>query len=164
MFSAPEPQHEWLQQLVGEWTVETECDQGPDQPKQKFFGTESFRSLGGLWFVGEGKGQMPDGTPTTTIMTLGYDPAKGRYTGTWIGSMMNFLWIYDGTLDAAGKALTLAANGPKMTQEGNTTGEMGAYRDVIEIVSPTQRFLKSHMLGDDGTWHHFVTAEYTRAK
>jgi len=28
----PQKEHLWLQRLVGEWTVETECQMGPDQP------------------------------------------------------------------------------------------------------------------------------------
>ena len=48
-------------------------------------GTESVRSLGVLWFVTEGRGEIPGGGPATTSMTLGYDTQKKRYVGTWIG-------------------------------------------------------------------------------
>ena len=53
----PEPssEHLWLQRLVGEWSVESECLTGPDQPPMKWTGTETGRSLGGLWTVGPGK-------------------------------------------------------------------------------------------------------------
>ena len=33
--------------------------------------------------------------------TLGYDPAKKKYVGTFIASVMTHLWIYSGSLDAA---------------------------------------------------------------
>ena len=42
---------------------------------------------------------MPDGGPATMIMTLGYDPAKKRFVGTFIGSMMTNLWVYEGELE-----------------------------------------------------------------
>ena len=45
-------------------------------------------------------------------MTLGFDPQKGGYVGTWIGSMTSFLWIYRGTLDRVEKILTLDTEGP----------------------------------------------------
>jgi uncharacterized protein DUF1579 len=45
-------------------------------------------------------------------MTLGYDPEKKQYVGTWVGSMMSYLWVYDGSLDAEEKVLTLNAEGP----------------------------------------------------
>jgi len=61
---------------------------GPDQLSSKTKGTEVVRSLGGLWIVSEGEGEMPDGGTGKTVMTLGYDPQNNRYVGTFIGSMM----------------------------------------------------------------------------
>jgi hypothetical protein len=103
---------------------------------------------------------MPGGGPATTLMTLGYDPQKQRYVGTWIGSMMTYLWVYDGEMDAAGKVLTLNAKGPSMAGDGTT----GQYRDVIEMRSGDHRVLTSHVLAEDGTWQQFMTAHYRRKK
>ena len=89
MHAKPQKEHEWLQTLVGEWTIEGECIMGPDQPPMKSTGTESVRSLGGLWTIGEGRGEMPDGSgPSSSIMTLGYDPQKGHFVGSFVASMM----------------------------------------------------------------------------
>src|SRR4051794_10167339 len=93
---------------------------GPDQPPSKFTGTDRVRTLGGLWVVCEGQGAMPGGGMATMIMTLGHDPAKKRFVGTFIGSMMTHLWLYDGGLDQAGKVLTLDAEGPNFTEPGKT--------------------------------------------
>jgi hypothetical protein len=151
-------EHHWLQKLVGDWTYETEASMGSDQPLEKATGTESVRSLGGLWVLAEGQGEMPGGGTATTMMTLGYDPQKQRYVGTWVGSMMTYLWVYDGELDANERVLTLNAEGPAMSGEG----KMGKYKDVIEFKSDDRRVLTSHFLGDDGQWHHFMTANYQR--
>ena len=158
----PEPQkeHQWLQQLVGDWTTEIECVMGPGQPAMKSKGTETVRSLGGLWVVCDGRGEMPDGGLTTVVLTLGYDPQRKRYVGTFIGSMMTHLWLYDGPLDPASKVLTLETEGPSMSGEG----KLASYKDVIEIVGDGHRRLKSHLLGDDGKWLQFMTADYRRVK
>jgi hypothetical protein len=158
----PEPQteHRWLQKLVGDWTFENECVMGPDQPPMKSSGTESVRSLGGLWTLGEGGCEMPGGGIGTTLMTLGYDPARKRFVGTFVGSMMTHLWIYDGALDPDGKVLTLDAEGPSFAGEG----KMAKYQDIIEFKSDDHRVLSSQALGDDGKWHRFMTAHYRRAK
>ena len=161
MPAGPQKEHEWLQKLVGEWTYETEMPMGPDQPVQKFQGTERVRSIGGLWVVGEGQGEMPGGGPATMIVTIGYDPQKKSYVGTWVGSMMTTLWIYNGTLDAAEKVLTLAADGPKMTAEGPGEGT-AKYQDVIEFESDDRRTLTSRILGDDGEWQQIMKAHYRR--
>jgi Protein of unknown function (DUF1579) len=129
MKTEPQKEHQWLQQLVGEWTYEAEATMAPGQPPSKFEGSESVRSLGGLWMLAEGQGEMPGSGAAETVLTLGYDPQKPRYVGTWIGSMMTHLWVYDGALDAAGRMLTLNAEGPHIAAEGT----MATYKDVNEF-------------------------------
>lgn len=156
----PHENHRWLQKFIGDWASEMEASMGPDQPPMTSHGTESVRSLGGLWIIGEGKGEMPDGGPAEMILTIGYDPLKQRFTGTWVGSMMHYLWIYDGELDSTGKILTLAADGPSMVDPALTM----KYKDVHEFVSDDHRILTSHMLGEDGKWQQFMTAHYRRVR
>jgi hypothetical protein len=158
MEAKPQKEHEWLQQLVGEWTCESECRMGPDKLPESFTGSEVVRSIGGLWIVCEGQGEMPDGGHATTIMTLGFDPAKQRYLGTFIGSMMANLWLYEGALDANGTTLPLNSEGPSFTDPTKTA----KYRDVIEIKSANHRVMTSHVLGGDGKWTSFMTANYRR--
>ena len=103
---------------------------------------------------------MGDVEPVTTIMTLGYDPAKQRYLGTFIGTMMTHMWIYEGEVDATGTVLTLDTEGPSYATESQTA----KYKDLIEIKSPDHRVLTSNYLGDDGQWHEFMKAHYRRAR
>lgn len=154
----PQAEHRWLQKFVGEWAYETEAQMEPGKPPEKFTGTESVRSLGGLWILAEGKGEMPGGGTAAMMLTLGYDPQKKRYVGTWVGSMMTHLWIYDGVLDAGGKTLILSTEGPDMSVEG----KLAKYRDVYEFRSDDHRTLTSHYLGDDGTWQVMMTSSYRR--
>jgi hypothetical protein len=157
----PEKEHLWLKKLVGEWTYEVEAMMGSDQPVEKFTGSESARMIGDLWVQCEGHGQMCDGNGTAvSVMTLGYDPQKRRFVGTFIGSMMTHLWIYDGELNASESALSLNAEGPDFTAEG----KMGKFKDLIEFKSDDHRVLSSHWLGKDGNWHQFMTANYHRTK
>lgn len=157
MHAKPQNEHAWLEQLVGEWDVQMEGTMGPDQPPVVHTGTDSVRSLT-VWVMCEGT--MSDDATARTVMTLGFDPAKGKFLGTFIGSMMTNMWVYEGTLDAAGKVLTLDADGPSFADPTKTA----KYKDAIEIVSPDHRILTSRFLGDDGTWHQFMTAHYRRKK
>jgi hypothetical protein len=116
------------------------------------------RSLGGLWTVGEGTGEMPDGGVGHTLMTLGFDPVKGRFVGTFVGSMMTHLWPYEGSLDESGTVLTLESEGPSMAGDGTIV----PYRDVITMVSPDHRVLSSHVPDGNGGWTEFMTAHYRR--
>lgn len=150
-------EHDWLRQLVGEWQVEMP---GPDGAV--LHGTETVRALGEAWLLLEGRSQMPDGTPIHSQMMLGYDPAQRCFVGTWIGSMMNHLWIYrGGALDAAQRVLTLPAEGPVFD---GPPGKMAQYRDMIEIVNDDERLLHGNVQGEDGQWTRFMTARYTRVR
>ena len=154
----PQKEHQWLQELVGDWVGEGEAEMEPGKPPVHWQTREQVRSLGDVWVLFEGSGEMPECGFATTLTTLGYDPQKQHYVGTFVGSMMTSLWIYEGTLDAGGKVLTLETEGPDMAHEGRTT----KYRDVLEIKSRDHRILKSFMLGPDREWHGFMTANYRR--
>jgi hypothetical protein len=157
---APQREHQWLQQLVGEWSYETATTVEPGQPPVTAQGTESVRSLGGLWVLGESQGEMPGGAIGTALVTLGYDITRKRFVGTWIGSMMTNLWVYDGELDASGRVLTLDSEGPSMSDDGTTS----KYQDVIAFQGDNQRTMTSRTLLPDGTWQQFMTVVYRRAK
>lgn len=154
-----QPEHLWLNQFLGQWVSETECKMGPDQQITKNTGTEVVRSIGELWIVAEGESEMPDGSTAKTIMTLGYDPQKHSYVGTFIASMMTHLWIYNGSLDAEGQVLTLQTEGPNFSDDG-----MAQYQDIIEFVSADHRVMTSQILGEDGKWLRFMTSHYHRQK
>jgi hypothetical protein len=160
MKNEAQPQHRWLQQLVGEWTYESECVMEPGKPPETFSGTETVRPIGDLWVLCEGRGEMPGGGLATMLITLGYNPNTERYVGTFVGSMMSHLWIYDGWLDAAGTLLTLEAEGPSFAGDGS----MAKYHDLIEIKSPDHHVLSSQVLGEGGEWTRFMTANYRRRK
>jgi Protein of unknown function (DUF1579) len=73
MQTAPQAEHQWLNQFLGERSSETECQMGADQPPSKSKGSEVVQSLGGIWIISEGEGEMPDGEMGRTVVTLGYD-------------------------------------------------------------------------------------------
>ena len=157
----PEKEHKWLQQLVGEWTFEGEALMGPDKPAEACVGSETVRSIGEIWVQCEGQMGGPDGAPAVSQMTLGYDPIKKSFVGTFIVSMMTHLWIYErGELDSAEKVLTLFADGPSFEDPTKTA----KYKDVIEVKSSDHRILRSNFLGPDGQWIQFMTTHYRKKK
>lgn len=153
----PQAEHRWLEQMVGEWESEAECIMEPGQPPAIFKGKETVRSLGGLWVLAEGSGEMPGGGAMTTLLTLGYDPARQRYVGTFVGSMMTHLWVYEGMLE--GRVLTLDTQGPDFSTGGKS---MARFTDAIEIIDRDNRVMTSRMQGQDGQWRHIMTARYRR--
>lgn len=159
MQALPTREHEWLRPWVGEWRYEGEARMAPTDTAMTFTGVEKVRSLNGLWYIAESEGPMPDGSTATMILTLGYDPQKGHYVGTWIGSMMTWLWSYEGRVDPAGKALILESVGPNMALPGTTA----QFQDIHEWQDNDHRTLTSRMLDQHGQWQTLMTARYSRA-
>lgn len=157
MQAQPQKQHQWLQQLLGEWTGEGQVTMGPDLHAERRSGTAFIRALGDLWIVADIEEDAPDGTQASSILTLGYDPERGRFVGSWVGSMMAHFWVYEGQLDPSGKVLSLETEGP-----GMTPGSRGRYRDVINVESDDHWTLNSFMLDDEGQWQRFMSIGYQR--
>lgn len=153
----PGAEHRWLERLVGEWRFESSME---GEPAQACGGIERVRKLGELWVLCEGEGEMPGGGTGYTLMTLGFDPQRGRFVGSWVGSMMTWMWRYDGALDDARRVLTLETEGPSFTVEGATA----KYRDAIELPDDDHRVLRSQVQREDGSWTPIMSARYTRTK
>lgn len=148
----PTKEHELLKQFAGEWQTSTTINM-PGMPPMSTSGTETARMVGDFWVMGEHKGDMM-GTPFTGIMTLGYDPTAGKYVGTWIDSVSNHMWTYEGTYDESAKVLTLNTQGP-CPMKG---GEIVKMQDVIELKSPGHKTMTSRMM-DNGQWVTGMTME-----
>jgi len=150
-------EHAWLQKLVGEWTTVVEANMGPGFEPMRAVGAEHMRSIGGLWVLGEGSMTI-GGTTMTSLLTIGYDPSKGAFVGSWVDSVQTHMWTYVGKLDEAHTTLTLEAEGPDFSDPSKTT----QYRDVIELKGEDKKVMTSWVLGADGNWTSFMSAEYTR--
>ena len=152
----PTQNHEWLLRMVGDWTMEGSCSMGPGQADQVLRGTEKVRAIGQLWVQGEGQAEMPGGGTATNIITLGYDIARGRFTGSFISSAMSMMWLYDGALE--GEVLTLDSEGPDFTDPTRRL----KYQDIVEWLPDGRRVLASRVQMPDGAWQPIMRAEYRR--
>ncbi|CAG9170570.1 hypothetical protein LMG23992_01648 [Cupriavidus laharis] len=153
-------EHRWLQRLVGEWIATGEAQMSPDQPPEKWEMPERVSRVGDLWVQCVSQGEMPGCGSATTVMTLGYDPARKHFVGTFIGSMMTYLWTYEGDLDASRQELALRAEGP----DNAGSGKMAQYRDVIRFTDDDHRTLTSYIQGANGEWTQFMSANYRRVR
>ncbi|MFN8635765.1 MAG: DUF1579 domain-containing protein [Chloroflexota bacterium] len=158
----PEPQHLWLKQLIGEWTYTMEMKGGMPQPADgseppHFAGTESVHAFGDLWVVGE---MMSGDGAHFSRVTLGYDPQKGHYVGTWFSSMMTYLWVYKGELDEAQRVLTLSSEGPSFTDPT----VLASYQDVITIHDDDYRTMTARHQDENGEWQEMMVMHYRRVK
>ena len=155
MYAKPQAEHRWLDQLVGQWSIYHECTM-PDGTINKTPGKMTCRSLGGLWLICESSGESSEGA-WSTIITLGFDPRKNCYVGTFIGSMIANVWPYHGVLDGSGNRLPLETEGPKFVGEGTCK-----YRDTIEILDRDHWQFNSEYQDENGTWIAFMSGRHNR--
>lgn len=156
---APEKEHQWLKQFVGEWLTEMTGTMGPDQPPMECTGKLSSHMLGEFWVLNKMQGDVM-GAPMTGVQTIGYDVARKKYVGSWVDSMSGHMWVYEGSVDKSGKVLTLEAEGPNFMSDG----KLATFQDIYEFKSDDEIAMTSRMQGDDGKWITFMTGSATRQK
>ena len=154
---APQKEHELLERFLGDWETESEMMQGPNQPPMKCKGQLHASALGKMWLVANVENDIM-GTKMNAQFTLGYDPEKNKYVGTWIDSIMNHMWQYNGWVEDGGKTLILEAEGPNMMEPGKTA----KFRDVYIFKSPDQMETKAMMQQEDGKWITLATGSSKR--
>lgn len=152
----PVPEHDFLKRFVGQWTSNSVCETGPNQPSIMCEGEMNCRMLGEFWMISESSSSMMD-MQVQAVMTIGYDPEKKKYVGTWVDSAFNRLWNYEGTV--TGDTLTLDAQGPNFI-----TGEQNIrYQDIYSFKSADEIEVTSKMQ-IDGDWVTFVRGTAKRVK
>ncbi|HEX8295971.1 MAG TPA: DUF1579 domain-containing protein [Chthoniobacteraceae bacterium] len=155
----PAKEHAWLERFVGEWETSAEICCNPAEPPMLCAGTETAAMLGGFWLVARGSSEMGK-MPFESVLTLGYDPKRGKYVGTWIDSMTSHLWQYEGTVNAAGNILTLDTE----AEFPGAPGKLSRFKEVTEFKSDDHRIFTSSIEGENGEWRTTVTVNYRRKK
>lgn len=149
--------HDFLKQFVGEWTCDSEAQMAPDQEPVKSKGAMSGSMIGSFWAVVVVKGEMM-GQPFTGQGTFGYDPNRKKYIGTWVDSMMNHLWLYEGTVE--GNKLILPSDGPNPSDPSKPM----KFRDTWEFKDKDTIVLTGEVQNPEGGWTKMMTATCTRKK
>ncbi len=77
--------------------------------------------------------------------------------GTFVGSMMPSIWLYEGNLDPSCKRLPLETEGPAFLGHGTCK-----YRDTIEIVDAEHWLFTSELRNEAGEWIRFLNGTHVR--
>lgn len=99
------------------------------------------------------------GKPFTGLGMTGYDNTRKRYVATWMDSMDTALAYMEGTMDAAGKVLTMTMN-----RTDPMTGKPHRMRTVTRVESPDRHVFELYEPGPNGKEFKSMEMVYTRAK
>jgi hypothetical protein len=125
----PGPEHAMLKKDVGTWDATVEMFMAPGAPPAVSKGTETVTMMGGFWQLTEFRSEMM-GEPFEGRGTMGYDPAKKKFVGTWVDTMAPAHYTVEGTYDAATKTLTGWMDGPDQTGVVTKTKETTEWKDA----------------------------------
>lgn len=158
-FPQPTAEHKWLEQFVGDWETTAKSEESPDVPSMTCEGTIKSQMLGGFWVVNRTTNKV-QGMEIEAVQSIGYDPKKKKYIGTYVDSVMSHMWIYEGTVDKTGKILTLEAEGPNMMEPGKTA----MYRDIYEFKSKDEIIATAQYQDPSGNWVTMMKGTAKRVK
>lgn len=96
--------------------------------------------------IGDGLVTMRGTGRERRAVTLVRDERATGFRGTWAGSMIGRMFVYDGALAQGRPVLTLKDQGPSFSGDGEPR-----YRRVITIESDDVRLLESEVQGGDGS-------------
>lgn len=152
----PGAEHQKLAAKAGTWNAALEM-MGPDGQPMRSKGTSTMTmGCGGLWLIDDFHAEL-GGAPFHGHGMTGYDPAKGKYVGTWVDSMSTSLLTMEGGYDKTGKVLTMTGMAPGMDGKPVSTRYVTTHQDANTDV------FEMFMPGPDGKEMKVLTITYTRA-
>lgn len=153
----PTPEHARLESGLGRWNVKCTYFMDPSQPPMVCDAVETVEPVGPFWTVSLFESEFM-GMPFRGRSTLGYDPQKKKWVGTWVDSMSPSMFVMEGGYDAAGKVLTMHCRGPHMA-----TGEMVDFRCVTTHTGPETHEFDMYMTDPQHGEVQMFRHEYSRA-
>jgi hypothetical protein len=154
----PGSEHEKLKQLAGEFDTKAKMHI-PGLPVQESKGEYKAKmDVGGLFLVGEFKGQM-FGQEFQGRGLTGYDTYKKKYTGIWVDSMSTAIYSIEGSFDGSGKEYTEKMEGPDPM-----SGKTMKMRMVTNFKDKDNFEMKMYGPGQDGNEMLMMEIAYTRKK
>jgi len=136
----PTPEHVELLSGVGTWggTMTLFAPDGSEMASSP--ARETVEGVGPFWTQARFECELM-GQPYVGTGHMGYDPAKGKYVGTWVDSMSSFFALMEGETSADGKTLVMHWTAPDMT------GRMSPHRS--ETVRSKDAYTSTFFMGDD---------------
>ena len=154
----PAKEHEMFKEMAGTWDAVMKFTDPTSGKEIEAKGVETVSLVGGFWAVFDIKFADMMGMAWHGHGTIGYDPMKKKYVGSFAHSAAPFMSIGEGTADAGGKTLT-------MTWDGiGHSGKPEKMREIFERTDKDNAKMTMHAPGPDGKEMVMFTTTYKRKK
>ena len=149
----PNDEHSRLMATVGVW--DAEISMATPDGNTASTGVENVKKLGELWTVADFEYEFM-GVPVQGHGTMGYDPAKKKYIGTWVESGSPFISTLEGEYDEEKNAIVYKMQGKD--PEGNDA----EYRIITAAQDDTHRSFELHAKIGEDEYMKVLTINYTK--
>ena len=156
--TAPNENHAFLKNFVGEWNVSTTAWMQPGAPPATSSSTSKAELvLGGRYVMIKYEGLM-FGQPFEGIQIVGYDNQQQKYVSFWIDNMSTAFYLTTGTREATTNTMDDTGVWP------DPMGGSSKVHAVTKLVSPDEYTYELYMVGADGTEFKSLENRATRNK
>jgi hypothetical protein len=153
----PTPQHELLKKDVGTWDATMRMWFTPNAEPLVSNGIENNKLLdGGLWLISHYEGKIAD-TRFVGCGTVGFDPVKQKYVGTWIDNVTSSLSVMEGDYDQATNTLTMISR-----RRDPHTGQSQTTKSTLQYVDNDTRIFEFLVPDADGKYWKMLEIKYVR--
>jgi hypothetical protein len=155
----PGKQHELLKKMEGQWAAASTFWMAPGAEPIQEKGRMTCRViLGGRFLSQDYRGSFM-GEEFHGMGTFGYDNLKKKYVATWMDTMMTGVMLSEGSLDDAGKVLTLHS-----TFIDPLTNAPKTMRMVTTFIDDDHHKDEGFETGPDGKEFKSMEISYTRRR
>ncbi len=149
----PTKEHARLAATTGVWDAEIIMS-SPDG-KTASTGVETVKMVGELWTISSFEYEFM-GVPTQGHGTMGYDPSKGKYVGTWIESTNPHMSTMEGEYDEEKKAVVY------QMKSNDAGGNEMEFRVITATQDETHRTFELHAKIDEDQFVKVLEMNYTK--
>jgi len=157
----PGPMHEWLKKWEGKWDLVVKSFPSPGAPPAEMkLTSEATMAMGGRFLIERVWGEVDMGMGPQAfegVSTLGYDNYQKKFVSTWYDNVSTGMMIETGTVDAAGKVLTMEGENWNMS-----LGAMSKTKSICAVVDDKTRTMEMWSPGPDGKMMKNMEITYTR--
>jgi hypothetical protein len=150
----PQPEHQKLHYLVGEWKSEGEMKASPFGPAGKFTSTDHNQMLGDFYLIMHSDGSGPMG-PIKEVAVIGYDVKAKEYTYNGYSSL--------GEHDTSNGSIS-GSTWTWLSPEQEMGGKKVKGRFIMKEVSPTAYTYTFDTSTDGGTWARVMEGKASKVK
>jgi hypothetical protein len=139
---------------VGTWDATTEIRPSREGPVERSTGVAtSRRACGGRWLLTDYRSD----TGFEGHGVYGWDPARGKYVGTWVDNLRGFIAVSEGEWDSATRTMTFVT-------EATVGDRTLRWRETTETRDRDTQVFRSFMPGPDGREFELMTVTYRRRR